>query len=233
MLYFYKMEHIYLYRIVNIETNKVYIGSTINRKLRLKNHISFLEKGKHKNKSLQKDFNKYGKEKFIFEYFLEKVPFTKEIDRGDIENFFIKLYDSFEKGYNNTVAPPSHNINNSVYRYSLEGEFIDSFKNANKASRELNIDASSIIKAIKNKRGSVSGYLFFNSLVKDKNVFEEYKKTAYRKPILKKDSEGNILKEYSSFTKAFNEEKVTKAKMTKNLKNTKDENGFIWEYKYK
>ena len=56
----------YLYEIKNIINNKRYIGRTCNPDIRKKRHFRELEKNKHHCIFLQRAFNKYGKENFIF-----------------------------------------------------------------------------------------------------------------------------------------------------------------------
>jgi group I intron endonuclease len=56
-----------IYKITNIINNKCYIGQTKNFKKRKQGHIRELNKNKHGNSLLQRSWNKYGKENFIFE----------------------------------------------------------------------------------------------------------------------------------------------------------------------
>lgn len=56
-----------IYQIRNILDNSIYIGSTIDLVKRRDRHFSELSLGKHYNGHLQRAYNKYGKENFIFE----------------------------------------------------------------------------------------------------------------------------------------------------------------------
>ena len=56
-----------IYKITNITNNKVYIGSSVNISNREYKHFWMLDKGIHDNEYLQKSYNKYGKDVFIFE----------------------------------------------------------------------------------------------------------------------------------------------------------------------
>jgi len=63
-----------VYIIINIITNKYYIGSsTKSIYRRLQHHKASLIRGNHHNSHLQKAFNKYGVENFIFDI-LEEHP---------------------------------------------------------------------------------------------------------------------------------------------------------------
>lgn len=54
-----------VYAIVNIKTEKFYIGSAVNLRSRKSKHLSDLRKGKHHSKYLQNSYNKHGEECFI------------------------------------------------------------------------------------------------------------------------------------------------------------------------
>ena len=56
-----------IYRITNINTGKVYIGSSANLKHRLYCHKWELKKNKHHSFLLQRSWNKHGEEAFAFE----------------------------------------------------------------------------------------------------------------------------------------------------------------------
>lgn len=56
-----------IYKITNTVNNKIYIGCASNIRTRINGHLYDLRKGVHKNDYLQKSWNKYGAEGFIFE----------------------------------------------------------------------------------------------------------------------------------------------------------------------
>lgn len=61
-----------IYCIKNILNNKVYIGSSVNFNKRKNLHLHYLKNNKHHSNHLQKAWNKYGKENFVFEI-IEKM----------------------------------------------------------------------------------------------------------------------------------------------------------------
>lgn len=88
----------YIYKIENIINNKKYIGLTNNPARRKRRHFYDLEKGIHDNPHLQKAYNKYGKDNFIFEVLAEFDCSLEEIKEHEKE--FIKKYDTYLNGYN-------------------------------------------------------------------------------------------------------------------------------------
>ena len=87
-----------VYCIKNIVNGKLYIGASKNIGQRFSKHKSDLRKGKHGNIYLQRAYDKYKIENFVFKAILICEPF----DLNKYEKLLIGLYDSSnkEKGYN-------------------------------------------------------------------------------------------------------------------------------------
>lgn len=86
-----------VYSITNKLNNKKYIGKSDNIYVRWDEHRKDLNKGVHHNKHLQRAWNKYGEENFIFEI-------VEKCKNDDIayqrERYWVRYYDSFKNGYN-------------------------------------------------------------------------------------------------------------------------------------
>lgn len=64
----------WIYEMVNVKTEKTYIGQTIKRpSVRFAEHINQLNRGTHHNKYLQSDWNVYGNDVFFFRVITERV----------------------------------------------------------------------------------------------------------------------------------------------------------------
>lgn len=85
-----------IYKITCTVTNECYIGQSTSISRRWSNHKRELKQGVHYNKHLQRAYNLYGKENFIYEI-LELCPANKLNER---EQFYIKLFDSHNNGFN-------------------------------------------------------------------------------------------------------------------------------------
>ena len=87
-----------IYTITNKINNKIYVGSSNNIETRFYEHKRTLYKNEHCNKLLQRSFNKYGKNNFIFEV-LEEYP---EECCSNLELYWINVLDTKNrtKGYN-------------------------------------------------------------------------------------------------------------------------------------
>lgn len=79
---------------------KVYIGQSNNVSKRINEHLWALRNNKHKNSHLQYSWNKYGEANFKISI-LEECELSKLSER---EIYYIKYYDSYKNGYNNTLG---------------------------------------------------------------------------------------------------------------------------------
>lgn len=88
-----------IYKITNIINGKFYIGSAVDFDKRKKIHLYHLQKNSHHNKILQKAWNKYGIDSFVFEILEISNDRTKIIER---EQYYLDLYKPYDIriGYN-------------------------------------------------------------------------------------------------------------------------------------
>lgn len=96
----------YVYRIVNTENEKRYIGSTKRPNVRKREHFSQLRDGLHHCAQLQLAYNKYGKNKFVFEIINECETLE---DARKLETEYII------KSKNDTVYNSIHNCSADRY----------------------------------------------------------------------------------------------------------------------
>jgi group I intron endonuclease len=116
-----------------IVNKKSYIGSSINLKNRLNEHLSDLNSENHSNKKLLRAYNKYKNIHF------EIIEFCESDILIEREEYWYNI-----KGYYN-LQNPKKTINKQckkVYKFTLEGEFIEDYISAAEASRKNNIKSS-------------------------------------------------------------------------------------------
>lgn len=86
-----------IYIIRNIKNNKMYVGQSQNVYDRLRQHFAALDKGRHPNKKLQKDYRFYGKKNFTWE--IKQYCGIKELNER--EYYWIETLKTFwPYGYN-------------------------------------------------------------------------------------------------------------------------------------
>jgi group I intron endonuclease len=95
-----------VFMVKNTANGKVLLGSSLNLEGPLNGHKFMLTTGSHRNEALQKDWNAYGGDKFVFEI-LEVVKvkddpnFNLEDEMTLIEQIWIEKLQPFgESGYN-------------------------------------------------------------------------------------------------------------------------------------
>lgn len=164
-----------IYKIYHLHNKEViYLGSAASDrkwregfKQRWIVHLYDLQKGIHHSDYLQRVVNKYGIEDLRFEI-LEICDGSKCLER---EQYYLDTLVPFgDKGYNtckiagNTLGYkiPEHKKGKrkKIDQYSLEGNFIQSWDSLNQASRELDINVSSIKDCCKKRFKQIKGFIF-------------------------------------------------------------------------
>lgn len=154
-----------IYKITCLATNEVYIGQSTAIMRRWATHKRELKKGIHYNKHLQRTYNKYGEENFSYDI-LEQCPSDKLNER---EKFYIKLYNSFEKGFNQDIGGSDISGENNpmfgvkgkeaprfidyILQLNQDGQEIGRFESTIDAAASVQGGTSSIIKCLNFWRG--------------------------------------------------------------------------------
>jgi group I intron endonuclease len=87
-----------IYTIYSKSQNKYYVGKSKDIEKRFLKHKSDLRLNRHHSKYLQNVYNKYGLEDLSFEIIQE----CSYEESSSLEKYYIKKYNSFEEGFNNT-----------------------------------------------------------------------------------------------------------------------------------
>lgn len=126
-----------IYKIINLETGKYYVGSTKDFKKRKQSHFSRLKNNNHKNKHLQFSYNKYGIDSFKFEivdYVDKNLLLDVEqsyIDNSEKENIYNQTYIAGAGGYDI--------LSIETYILDLNGNIINKYSSISETSRVLGI----------------------------------------------------------------------------------------------
>lgn len=91
-----------VYKITNMKNGKLYIGSSVNCRRRINDHISALKNQRHSNSYLQRSWNKYGENMFVFEL-VEKVLDSEEL--RETEQKWMDYYESFKSEFGYNINP--------------------------------------------------------------------------------------------------------------------------------
>lgn len=157
-----------IYQILNVKTNKIYVGSSLQRCGRRKTqHFTTLRKNKHHSSYLQNSFNKHGEENFVFEV-IETLYFENTYCR----NLAKELLESIETFYIQHLKA-SYNMTKIAKRGILVPPGL--LKKKGKMSTEIKQKISLANKGNKKPEGFAS---------------------QFKKPILQYDLEGNFIREW-------------------------------------
>jgi len=85
-----------VYKITNLINGKIYIGSSFDMGKRWNRHLNELKSNKHHSQKLQRAFNKYGVNNFIF----EELELCGKENLNEVEQFWLDKFDSYNQGYN-------------------------------------------------------------------------------------------------------------------------------------
>ncbi len=95
-----------VFQVKNTANGKVLLGSSLNLEGPLNSHKFMLKIGRHRNTALQKEWDEFGPDKFVFEILeVVKVKDDPNFDLGDeltlIEQIWLEKLQPFgERGYN-------------------------------------------------------------------------------------------------------------------------------------
>lgn len=158
--------------------NHTYIGSSINIYYRLKRHSSDLIRKKHSNKFIQNVFDKHGKDKFLFKimefcnkdvllqresFYIDMLSPDLNLDLNPMKREFSAtskqlISKSLKEGFKSGVIKNGNS--KPVYRYNIEGVFIDGFESCSEAARLLNVKFKGVCKAASGKSNSAYGFIW-------------------------------------------------------------------------
>lgn len=106
-----------IYQIQCLETEKVYIGSAVNSKLRLRKHKEALRRNAHDNKYLQRAWNKYGESNFTFQV-IEIVPCKEDLIPR--EQFWLDTKKSANRKFGYNLCPTAGSL--LGFKHSVESK---------------------------------------------------------------------------------------------------------------
>lgn len=135
-----------IYKIINIKSGKIYIGSSIDIEKRFKRHKNDLLKNRHKNSHLQREYNKYGLDLFIFEV----VELCSKSELRIIEqkylNEIFKLDNFNTKYYNIGICSSggdniTNNPNKEIIVEKIKKGLLKRYQNETEEERNLRIES--------------------------------------------------------------------------------------------
>ena len=203
-----------IYRILNQINGKFYIGSTINIKIRWRNHKETLKKNKHRSILLQRAWNKYREENFEFKI-MRFVEDSKMII--PIEQFYLDIYRPYDRKIGYNICKRANN----TFGRKCSKETKEKIKQkaiGRKQSEESNKKRSIALKG---------------RVISEKTKMKrKLKRIKYYKPVEQYDLLGNFIKKWESISDANRELNINNGHISAVCKGKRNiTGGFIWKYK--
>lgn len=216
-----------VYKIINKVNGKFYIGSSVSLYKRLfYEHLNKLKSNLHDNTHLQKAWNLYGEENFIFEILELVEPLENEFR----ENFKNRLVQESEQYYLDTLLFAKEYINGENIKFKELGynnfplahtvvrtnEFKEKLRLTNNGKTASNETKEKIRNSKLGESNNWSGKPALNRCV-----------------VIQYDLNNNFIKEWDSITEAHEALGINRSKIGSVCRGIrKHTGGFIWKYKH-
>jgi group I intron endonuclease len=197
-----------IYKIIS-PTGKIYIGKSTNIE---KRHYQYKKGHMKQQPALYNSIKKYGWDNHKIEILKE----CEEDELDQLEIYYINYYNSVEKGLNLTYGGEGgkksditkqkisksmigekrgpYNVNNPIYQYDLEGNFIQEWKNPKSAVDAMGLSKGEI-KAVLDTNKTVQEYRFTSTKIEKLNPTTKW--SGIKKKVLEYDLEGNFIQEWN------------------------------------
>lgn len=209
-----------IYKVINTETNQVYIGTTTKSIDERKNdHLQKSNKGT--GYKFHNAISTYGADSFRWIQ-IDTASNIDELAYKEIK--YISEYDSLENGYN---SDKGGGFKKTVYQYDLDGTLLNSFGDLNSAAVSINATKKGISKACWNVNHALGGYLWSYQF-KEKFIPES---DSRKKEVIQHSLNGNVLARYISASEASRKTGLSKTCISRCCRGErKHSGGFLWNY---
>ncbi len=209
-----------IYKVINTETNEIYIGATRNSIDERKNdHIQKSNKGN--GYKFHNAISTYGADSFQW-FQIDTASNNNELASKEIK--YISEYNTLENGYN---SDKGGGFKKTVYQYNLDGTLSNTFENLTAAATSVNATKKGISKACWNVNHTLKGYLWSYDY-KEKFIPDSDNR---KKEVLQYNLNGNLLAQYISVAEASRKSGLSKTCISRCCRGEREQSGgFIWKY---
>ncbi len=209
-----------IYKVINTETNQVYIGTTTKSINDRKNdHLQKSNKGT--GYKFHNAISTYGTDSFRWIQ-IDTASNNDELASKEIK--YISEYNSLENGYN---SDKGGGFKKTVYQYTLDGLPLNSFEDLTSAAVSIGATKKSISNACWNVNHTLGGYLWSYEF-KEKFIPDPDNR---KKQVIQHSLNGNILARYISASEASRKTGISKTCITRCCREEREQSGgFLWKY---
>ena len=213
-----------VYKVINIETEEVYVGITSKSlEERRKDHLKKSKKGK--SYAFQNAIATYGADAFKWEQ-IDTAITIDELAKKEKE--YILEYNSKEEGYNSDCGG---GIQKTVYQYDiLTGELVDKYSNLTIAGSVIGLNKKELSSVCLSVNKICKGFYWTYDYV-DKFIPS---KDNRKKKVCQYNLQGEFVNEFESVSEASRQTSCNKTSIAKVCRGERKTCGdYIWSYMFK
>lgn len=209
-----------IYKVLNTETNQVYIGATTKSiEERKTDHI---QKANNEIGSyFQEAISTYGADAFVWEQ-IDTATSNDELANKEIK--YISEYDALNNGYN---GDKGGGIKKTIYKYNLDGSLNNIFEDLSSASNTIVMRKQDVSRACWSVNHTLGGFLWSYEY---REPFVP-KSDNRKKDVIQYSVNGNTLARYISASEASRKTGISKTCITRCCRGERQKSGgFLWKY---
>lgn len=209
-----------IYKVINNETNEVYIGTTTKSiEERKQDHYQKTMSGS--DIKFHNAIDTYGPDSFRWVQ-IDSANTADELARKEIK--YIQENDSLNNGYN---SDKGGGFKKTIYRYNLDGSLNSTYENLNDAGESINVRKQDISRACWSVNHTLCGFLWSYDYAEPFIPESDNRK----KEVLQYSLNGNLLARYISASEASRKTGVSKSCITRCCRQEREHSGgFLWKY---
>jgi hypothetical protein len=209
-----------IYRVVNNQTDQVYIGATTKSlDERKADHIQ--KANKKVGSYFQEAIGTYGPEAFTWEQ-IDTASSNDELAFKEIG--YISEYSALENGFN---SDKGGGIKKTVYKYNLNGSLHSTFENLTIASETISVRKQDVSRACWSVNNKLGDYLWSYQYVEPFIPREDYR----RKVVVQSLLDGTVVSQFLSVAEASRKTGVSKTCISRCCRGERENSGgFMWKY---
>lgn len=209
-----------IYKVINDQTNEVYIGATTKSiEERKEDHYQKTKSGS--DVKFHNAIDTYGPDSFRWVQ-IDTANNADELAQKEIK--YIQDNDSLNNGYN---SDKGGGFKKTIYKYNLDGSLNSTYESLIDAGASVNVRKQDVSRACWSVNHTLGGYMWSYNYVEPFIPETDNRK----KEVLQYSLNGNLLARYVSASEASRKTGISKTCITRCCRQErKHSGGFLWKY---
>lgn len=215
-----KNEKAIIYKVINDQTNEVYIGAT-TKSIEDRRQDHYQKSTTGSEVKFHNAINTHGIDSFQWEQ-IDTASSKDELAQKEIN--YIEEFDSLNSGYN---SDKGGGFKKTIYKYNLDGSLNSTFESLNDAGESIYVRKQDISRACWSVNHTLGGYMWSYDYVEPFIPKTDNRK----KEVLQYNINGNLLARYVSASEASRKTGISKTCITRCCRKEREQSGgFVWNY---